>query len=136
MQKVHTYRLDAFSSGEAGPLGFVEEGQVRLLKNWPVHDTHGAPELQNFSTTEKWPRVEIIMNYAGANGAVVDALRMPSDAGPLQGLVVAGTGNGTLHQDLLQALLPHVHIHAVNEIVPDMEQIFIQAVQQFNATHE
>jgi hypothetical protein len=33
-------------------------------------------------------------------------------------------------------LLPHVHIHAVNEIVPDMEQIFIQAVQQFNASHE
>ena len=105
VQKVHTYRLDAFSSGEAGPLGFVEEGQVRLLKNWPVHDTHGAPELQNFSTTEKWPRVEIIMNYAGANGAVVDALRMPSDAGPLQGLVVAGTGNGTLHHSLEHALL-------------------------------
>jgi ABC-2 type transport system ATP-binding protein len=38
--------------------------------------------------------------------------------------------------DLLQALLPHVHIQAVNEIVPDMEQIFIQAVQQFNASHE
>ena len=38
--------------------------------------------------------------------------------------------------DLLGALLPHVQIHAVNELVPNMEQIFIQAVQQFNATHE
>jgi ABC-2 type transport system ATP-binding protein len=38
--------------------------------------------------------------------------------------------------DLLSALIPHINIHAVNEIVPDMEQIFIQAVQQFNATHE
>jgi ABC-2 type transport system ATP-binding protein len=38
--------------------------------------------------------------------------------------------------DLLQALIPHVQIHGVNEMVPDMEQIFIQAVQQFNATHE
>ncbi|MFM7234949.1 MAG: ABC transporter ATP-binding protein [Flavobacteriales bacterium] len=38
--------------------------------------------------------------------------------------------------DLLQVLLPHIHIHAVNEVVPDMEQIFIQAVQQFNASHE
>jgi len=38
--------------------------------------------------------------------------------------------------DLLQALIPHVHIHGVNEMVPDMEQIFIQAVQQFNASHE
>ena len=38
--------------------------------------------------------------------------------------------------DLLQALIPHVQIHGVNEMVPDMEQIFIQAVQQFNATYE
>jgi hypothetical protein len=38
--------------------------------------------------------------------------------------------------DLLQALIPHVQIHGVNELVPDMEQIFIQAVQQFNASHE
>ena len=38
--------------------------------------------------------------------------------------------------NLLESLLPHVSIHAVNEIIPDMEQIFIQAVQQFNASHE
>ena len=29
VQKVHPYRLDAFSSGDAGPVGFVEEGRVR-----------------------------------------------------------------------------------------------------------
>jgi ABC-2 type transport system ATP-binding protein len=44
--------------------------------------------------------------------------------------------SGKTLNDLLQALLPHVNIHAVNEMVPDMEQIFIQAVQQFNASHE
>ena len=38
--------------------------------------------------------------------------------------------------DLLTALIPHLQIHSVNELVPNMEQIFIQAVQQFNATHE
>jgi ABC-2 type transport system ATP-binding protein len=38
--------------------------------------------------------------------------------------------------NLLESLLPHVSIHAVNELIPDMEQIFIQAVQQFNASHE
>src|SRR5690349_5601679 len=32
VQKTHTYRLDAFASGDAGPLGFVEEGQVRLAR--------------------------------------------------------------------------------------------------------
>jgi L-asparaginase len=29
VQKVHTYRLDAFASGDAGPIGYVEEGAVR-----------------------------------------------------------------------------------------------------------
>ncbi|HEX5286418.1 MAG TPA: asparaginase, partial [Polaromonas sp.] len=36
VQKVHTYQLDAFSSGDAGPLGYVEEGAIRLLRNWPL----------------------------------------------------------------------------------------------------
>ena len=55
------------------------------------------------------------MNYAGADGAVVDALvaaANPKDpvarhqgTRPLQGLVVAATGNGTVHQDLQAALL-------------------------------
>ena len=35
VQKVHPYRVNAFSSGEAGPLGWVEEGRVRLEQNWP-----------------------------------------------------------------------------------------------------
>lgn len=37
---------------------------------------------------------------------------------------------------LLAALIPHVEITAVNELVPDMDQIFIQAVNKFNLTHE
>lgn len=42
------------------------------------------------------------MNYAGARGATVDAL--VSDG--VQGLVVAATGNGSLHHNL-QAALEH-----------------------------
>ena len=40
-------------------------------------------------------------------GAAVDALVAPGDPNlePLQGLVVAGTGNGSLHQNLEAALL-------------------------------
>jgi len=33
VQKVHPYRLDAFSSGDAGPLGWVESQQVRWAVN-------------------------------------------------------------------------------------------------------
>lgn len=46
------------------------------------------------------------MNYVGATGATVRALcAAPPDSGvAVQGIVVAGTGNGTLHHDLEAAL--------------------------------
>jgi L-asparaginase len=105
VQKVHTYQLDAFSSGDAGPLGYVEEGTVRLLRNWPLAQEGRAQAAMKIiadkSSMAAWPRVEIVMNYAGANGAVVEALL----AQGVQGLVVAGTGNGSLHYALEAALL-------------------------------
>lgn len=94
VQKVHTYQLDAFSSGDAGPLGHVEEGQLRLLRNWP------SPQAgRGYAAIEKianLPRVEIVMNYAGASADMVQALV----AQGVRGLVVAGTGNGTIYQAL------------------------------------
>jgi L-asparaginase len=99
VQKVHSYRLDAFSSGDAGPLGYVEEGRLRLLRAWPQ-----GPALRNAASLPApaaWPRVEIVLNHVGASGAVVEALVRDGVAG----LVVAATGNGTLHHALEAALL-------------------------------
>jgi L-asparaginase len=105
VQKVHNYKLDAFSSGDAGPLGYVEEGSVRLLRNWPPAEVERAPSaiksIAKLASLAEWPRVEIVINYAGASGAVVEALL----AQGVQGLVVAGTGNGSLHHALEAALL-------------------------------
>jgi len=106
VQKNHTYRLDAFSSGDAGPLGYVEEFQLRLVKNWPLAPVNkGRIAIKNIPDAAAWPRVEIVMSYAGCGGEVVDALLRPaSNTAPLRGLVVAGTGNGTMHIDLEAAL--------------------------------
>ena len=44
-RRSHTYRLDAFDSGDAGPVGYVEEGAVRVLRDWPQRRAcraHGA----------------------------------------------------------------------------------------------
>ncbi len=102
VQKVHPYQLNAFSSGDAGPLGYVEEGVLRLLRNWPVNEAgYRQFAIENIVNTSRWPRVEIVMSYAGADGSVVQALV----AQGVQGLVVAATGNGTLHHDLEAALL-------------------------------
>jgi L-asparaginase len=105
VQKVHTYRLDPFSSGDAGPTGYVEEGAVRLLRNWPEpkagYTQAAIKNIANLARPADVPRVEIVMNHAGAGGAMVQALQ----AQGVQGLVVAGTGNGSLHHELEAALL-------------------------------
>jgi L-asparaginase len=108
VQKVHPYRLDAFGSGDSGPLGYVEEGVIRFVKNWPaalVGSGEGA--MHSIAKGSRWPRVELVLSHAGISGAVVDALLSQAHTGlePLRGLVVAGTGNGSLHQDLEAALL-------------------------------
>jgi L-asparaginase len=116
VQKVHPYRLDAFDSGDAGALGYVEEACVRRVRNWPGAAPDSVPGLlTKVAQASTWPRVEIVMNYAGASAAMVDALLVQTSAAahmgsshaaaPLRGLVVAATGNGTVHQDLEAALL-------------------------------
>jgi L-asparaginase len=51
--------------------------------------------------------VEIVMSHTGANGAMVDALMAQklAERERLAGIVVAGTGNGTMHHGLEAALL-------------------------------
>lgn len=38
--------------------------------------------------------------------------------------------------DLLASLIPHLEVVGVNELIPEMDQIFIEAVKKFNAEHE
>lgn len=105
VQKIHTYQLNAFGSGDAGAIGFIEENTIRLCKKWPVSQTIRAraatEKIAHLNQVKAWPEVEIVMNYAGATGALVDALLMQG----VRGLVVAGTGNGTVHHALEAALL-------------------------------
>jgi L-asparaginase len=88
---------DAFDSGDAGPLGYMEEGRLRQLRDWPQGEALGLECVRR----EFWPRVDIVMNYAGADGTLVDALL----AVGTRGIVAAGTGNGTLAGPLEAALL-------------------------------
>ena len=98
VRKVHTYRTDAFSSGDAGPLGVVEEGVLRRFADWPAGMALGVDLLD--TDPAQWPWVEIITSHAAARGDGVRALV----AAGVQGLVVAGTGNGSVHRALQQAL--------------------------------
>ena len=103
VHKVHPYRLDAFSSGDAGPLGWVSAGQVRWSATRSKDD---APSDIDFSKglldtdVNQWPVVDVVLSHAGASRRVVDALVQSGVAG----LVVAASGNGTVHHAVQAAL--------------------------------
>jgi L-asparaginase len=99
VRKRHTYRLDAFESGDAGALAVVEEGRLRRFRDSPRWPALGLAVLD--ADPDGWPVVDLIISHAGARGAVVDALI----ATGTRGLVVAATGNGTVHEDLEAGLV-------------------------------
>lgn len=97
LRKHHTWKLDAFAAGDEGALGQVVDGQLRQHRAWPDARPLGAHLLPPAGAP--WPRVEIVTSHAGADGRLVDLLC----ADGVDGIVLAGTGNGTLSQGLEQA---------------------------------
>ncbi|TDV17163.1 asparaginase [Paraburkholderia caballeronis] len=94
--KVSTYAVDAFQSPEIGVLGWVQDGRVEFQRHaLRPHTVDSA-----FVIGAQWPQVEIVASYAGVSRVAVDALVVAG----VRGIVVAGTGNGSLHATLQQAL--------------------------------
>ncbi len=112
LEKVHSSSLRPFISRNGLPLGLIRNNQLIWSKNddqnsqkMPSNLPEQLLNLMHSVQTQQLPRVEIIHSHAGASGALVDALLTASTAPPLAGIVVAGTGQGTIHQALEQALL-------------------------------
>ncbi len=97
LRKVHGYRVEAFSSGDAGPVALLEDGRLRLLRPWPAEALHAAATA--LGEPAAWPVVDLVTSHAGARGALIDALV----AAGARGLVIAGTGNGSVHAELRAA---------------------------------
>lgn len=98
VRKRHSHALDAFDAGDAGALGVVEQGSLRRWRDWPGGARLGLQVID--AAVASWPRVDIVTSHAGADGRVVDALL----AAGVDGIVVAGTGNGHAHVELQAAL--------------------------------
>lgn len=111
-RKVHPWRLDAFDAADAGPVALVREGRLTRLRDWPRDTGASAPRPDKLPDEDAgWPWVEIVVSHAGADGRAVRRLTGAAPAGRraparegVQGLVVAGTGNGTVHEALAAAL--------------------------------
>ncbi len=98
VRKTHSYRVDAFESTDGALVARVEEGAVRVLGRWPAGEALGLARIA--AAAADWPRVDIVLNHAGADGRIVRALL----AAGVDGIVAAGTGNGTLARPLEAAL--------------------------------
>lgn len=102
VRKVHPVRTDAFSCAEHGPLGWMEASRPRwahpIAAATPAPHPHAHPAP--LPPADTWPWVEILHSHAGARARTVQAL---VNAG-VSGLIVAGTGNGTIHTQWQQAL--------------------------------
>jgi L-asparaginase len=94
--KVSTYAVDAFQSPEIGALGWVQDGRVEFQRRALRAHTVDT----SFGIGASWPTVEVVASYAGVSRVAVDALV----AAGVRGIVVAGTGNGSIHATLQQAL--------------------------------
>ena len=100
VQKEHPYRLDALSSGPSGPLAWVESSRVRWSRPPHPMQPHAHAATAMSRPVDQWPWVAVVSSHAGADPRQIEAC---VSAG-VQGLVVAGTGNGTLHTAWLNAL--------------------------------
>jgi L-asparaginase len=105
VQKVHPTRLNAFDSGEWGPAATLRNDQI----NWrlgavarrPENRLNACADIHALPSTTEWPWVEIITNHVQSKAKHVEVL---VDAG-VKGLVVAGTGNGSISRVTKEALL-------------------------------
>ena len=99
LRKVHGYRVDAFTGGDAPPLALLQNGQLRAFRPWPDAVPVHAAALT--SDPAGWPVVDIVTSHAGARAQTLDALV----AAGARGIIIAGTGNGSVHAELLAAAL-------------------------------
>ena len=98
LRKIHTLQTSAFAGSDCGPIARLEGGALRRFRDWPTGEALGLARIA--AAPEAWPRVEIVLNHAGADGGLVDA----AVAAKARGLVVAGTGHGTVGARLDAAL--------------------------------
>jgi L-asparaginase len=108
VSKVHSYRLDAFDSGDVGAMGVMEAGRIRMFRPFPVPTQPTAAQalqLERFLSTAVLPRVALLTSHADADGDLVQALLAQPAERLLRGIVVAGSGNGSVSQPLEDALV-------------------------------
>jgi L-asparaginase len=101
VQKVHPTRLNAFDSGDRGVVASIQNDVIHFSQDWQLPEPTNAIDIDSLPSSPTWPWVEIVMNHVQTNPKHIDVLC----ASGVQGIVVAGTGNGSISQSMQSALL-------------------------------
>ena len=84
--KTNTFRVHTFQSRGSGPLGYADSDARLVWYAAPVRRRGGF----GVRTLTELPRVDVVLTYVGADGALIDA----AVAAGAQGIVSAGSGAG------------------------------------------
>lgn len=110
-QKVRTEGVQPFGAEPIGAIGECRDGhymQHHAPDRTRAYPALTATELARLMVADRWPRVEVVTNHAGADGRLVQDLLTSMETSPsnerLRGLVMAGTGGGGGSQQLVAAL--------------------------------
>ncbi len=107
VRKSHSWQIDAFDAGGRDPLATIDADQVMpTARSWPQPFNWGWTTLP-----DHLPRVHLLSSHADADEYVFEALLAFSTT-PIRGLVLSGTGHGTL-PDVWSAPLRLLHARGV-----------------------
>lgn len=90
VSKTHTSHVDAFSSHEQGCLGHISQGRLHLFQR--PNRAHTTATPFTLKGVRALPAVDILYDHQSAGLHLYEA----SVAAGVQGIVIAGTGNGSL----------------------------------------
>ncbi|BBI43220.1 asparaginase [Pseudomonas syringae] len=96
--KHHTTAIEAFRSPLFGSLGCVHDGHVSFYRS-PMR-RHTTRSDFSASAISELPRTDIFIGYAGVGREGLDALRLAG----AKGVVIAGTGDGSIPSALMPAV--------------------------------
>lgn len=96
--KAHTLRVDGFSAGEYGAIGHVYNSEVEFFRavNSTSHQDLIIDPTKLPNSNGDYPWVEVVYSDVSANPRLIPLL---VKAG-VEGLIIVGTGNGTIHENL------------------------------------
>lgn len=97
--KTHTLNLDAFSSPDFGDLGYMVDGKAYFYS--AITKAHTTNTPFDISQISNLPKVDILYSYSNDGNAVAAKALF---ANGTKGLVIAGSGAGSIYEDHEKAL--------------------------------